>query len=146
MSLATLMAFPQGERAQNAWSFDHAMAHRGLLAVMGPLHQWSAIPYFVDPQQFRARPTDPWNLNHQQAHNDYNKFLPAYALATDGGISQSQILVEHDFRSQDGQPWWTFANHQEHRVASGAIHPLPGDGRTDTPWWATGSRRVPRFW
>lgn len=144
MSLATLLTFPQDERAQNAWGFDHAMAHRSMLAVMGPLHQWSAIPYFIDPQQFKATPANYWNLNHQQAHNDANYFLPSYALAADKGISSSQNLIDHDFRSQDGQQWWTFANHQEHRIAAGAINPIPGSD--PIPWWAAIPRRVLTFW
>jgi hypothetical protein len=146
MARPTLMVFPTDDRTRNNWSFEHAMAHRSLMAVMGPLTQWSIMPYWVDPQNFQAGAADKWNLNHQQAHDDYNSFLPAYSTAPSAGIPQAQILVDHNFQNQDNTSWWTFANHQQHLIAGSAIHPLPAAATPATPWWATPPRRVSRFW
>jgi hypothetical protein len=116
------------------------------MEVMGPLTQWSVMPYWIDPQNFQATSANHWNLNHQQAHNDYNSFLPAYWTAASPGIPQSQILVDHNFQNQDNQSWIVFANHQEHLTGANAIQPMPGAATPATPWWATPPRRVSRFW
>jgi hypothetical protein len=151
MPQSTLLVFPKQDdtAAQNAFSWDHAMAHRSLMAVMGPLTQWSGMPYFIDPTNFSAGPAVAWNQGHQQAHDDFNSYLPAYYNAPPPpgppplGLHSRQPLMDTDF--QRGEiSWWTFANHQEHYAAAKATQPLPTGA--NIPWWAQPPRRVQTYW
>jgi hypothetical protein len=157
MSLATLMVYPRpdsGDAWRNVFSFDHAFAHRELMMFMGPLNQWSTMPYFVDPADYNPLPAGRWPLYHQQAHNDFNGFLPAYgaqlepAFEAMGGIPQNQILIDTDFSRHESQTWWTFANHQEHLIAADSVTPYPQTGAiTGLPWWMQEPRLVNSgFW
>jgi len=151
MALSTLLVFPrQGDTAaQNAFSWDHAMAHRLLMAVMGPLDQWSIMPYFIDPTNFSAGPAVVWNQAHQQAHDDFTSYLPAYytAPAPPGppplGFRTRQPLMDTNFR-EDQPAWWTFANLMEHMTAERATQPLPSGA--NIPWWAQPPRRAAMYW
>ena len=58
------------------FGFEHMMRHRNYFAVMHPLHDFSVLPYLLDPVSDQ-NPARSWPLNHQQAHNDYNTALPA---------------------------------------------------------------------
>ena len=245
MSQSTLLVFPDNERWKNAFSFDHAMEHRKLMSVMGPLTQWSTMPYFIDPMKYDGRPSTMWHMLHEQAHTDFTSYLPAYAnvpppagvalvgpisavhlvsggsgytspvftisgtgsgatfhwtlgaggvitalsvvnggsgyattdtltisnnpptvgtgahatlsvnvtniaaIAPNGsisgvGIPGAQNLVDVDFQRQDSQPWWTFANHQEHLIASNAI--VHDRQAATVPWWTLPPRQVQVFW
>jgi hypothetical protein len=150
MALATLLVFPkEGDTAaQNTFSFEHAMAHRSLMAVMGPLTQWSVMPYFIDPTNFSAGPAGVWNQAHQQAHNDFNGYLPGYSAAPAPpaphlGFGQRQPLMDTNFQARP-LAFWTFANHTEHLLAANTVLPLPTG--TNVPWWAQPPRRVLTFW
>ena len=149
MPLATLLVMPQpgDEAARNVFSFEHAMAHRGVMAVMAPLTQWSLMPYFIDPSEFEARPATKWRMNHQQAHSDFVTTLPAYSAALVPGIPTSQNLIDQDYQNQGTREWITFANHQEHLIAANAIAPLSQalTGRID-PFWAARHRLAQTFW
>jgi len=79
------------------FNFEHAMAHREALAVIGfqpgftpqtgstaqpfpprsPLSRYSVIPYFIEPEQNVDRRAGKWHLNHQQAHNDALQNVPS---------------------------------------------------------------------
>ena len=65
------------------YAFEHMMQHRQYFAVMGDhsvqggLAQFSVLPYILDPTQDSDNPAWSWNQRHQQAHNDFNKDLPA---------------------------------------------------------------------
>jgi len=65
------------------FGFEHMMQHRQYFAVMGRhdvhgnLSQFTVLPYVLDPAIGMDRPAQPWNLKHQQAHNDFNGDLPA---------------------------------------------------------------------
>jgi hypothetical protein len=145
MSIATLLNIPDHPAGRNAFSFEHAMAHREYMAVMGPLDQWTLMPYFIDPAQYQSRPATKWPLNHQQAHNDFTTYLPADASALVAGIPSSQILLESDLNQPDSRTWWTFVNHQEHLTANEAILPIP-DQDQPPPWWVQPPRRALVFW
>lgn len=58
------------------FEFHHAMTHRQYFAVMRPLSQFSAVPYLLDPEFNTGNPAENWNMNHQQAHSDFNGALP----------------------------------------------------------------------
>lgn len=245
MSQATLLVFPDNERWKNVFSFDHAMAHRYIMSMMGPLNQWSAMPYFIDPMHYDDDPSGPWHFAHQQAHDDFNSYLPphpnadpppgmifqgpiasvhlvsggtgftsaptftvhsafgsgasfhytigpapTYAItslsvvsggqgygSTDTltiggpgtgasatisissvnispasstlfgtGIVGADILVDTDLERQDSQPWWTFANHQDHLTAINAISFNRQVATDQQPWWALDPRQVQTFW
>lgn len=148
MSIATLLNVPADSAGQNAFAFEHAMAHRGVMAVMAPLNQWSAMPYFITPADWKARPANNWNLNHQQAHNDYASFLPAYPSDTQPNIPSfmdQNILVDTNMADPVSKTWWTFINHRDHFVANELILPLPF-ALVTVPWWAVTGRRALNFW
>lgn len=62
--------------ADPIYDFENMMAHREYFAVMRPLDGFSVIPYLLDPPFETDIPAAAWNLNHQQAHNDFNTALP----------------------------------------------------------------------
>lgn len=147
MPLATLLVLPDvdNQRWRDVWEFDHAFAHREYYAVMAPLTRFSALPYFIEPLPPPTPPfptdADDWNLNHQQAHNDFALALPAfYNDSSIGfGIPNSQNLVDSNLNDPETRTWWTFANHQEHYIANNAILPLPTTVAPNSPlapgWW-----------
>jgi hypothetical protein len=60
------------------YAFEHMMQHRQYFAVMSQsLSQFSILPYLLDPVFDQQQPASPWNLRHQQAHNDFNGDLPS---------------------------------------------------------------------
>ena len=147
MGWPALLVFPDqnNEAWRNAWSFDHAMAHRYVMQVMGPLTQWTSMPYFIDPMNYDAQPATVWPQYHGQAHSDMNSFLPPYPTAPPGdvGIQTSQNLVDTPYNDPGSQSWWTFANHREHVVATDAIQ---YNRQGTIPWWAQPPRAVQVFW
>ena len=146
MSTAALLVIPRDNVAsKGAYSFDHAMSHRNAMEIMGPLTQWSVMPYFVDPAHYDAQRADAWNLKHQQAHNDALTYLPATAQAVDPGFPTSQILVDTNFEDEASRTWWTFANHYEHFAVGQALAPVNLQ-QTPLPWWLEPPRVVTVFW
>lgn len=135
------------------YDFEHAMQHREYFAVMKALHRFSKLPYLLDPAVGAELAAGPWQLDHQQAHNDFNRDLPSnynngyyltevtpvppptpppppytQATALDAGtfgIPQAQILIEGSAQGPENRSWWTFVNHEEHFLANAAILPLP---------------------
>jgi hypothetical protein len=156
MSRVPLFKYPATEAAQRQFNFDHAMAHRDLMQVMGPLNQWSTMPYFIEPRTDLLpsppgpppRPAVMWNMDHQQAHDDFNRFLPAHGRAAVPGIPSAQVLVDTNFADQTSLIWWTHANSIEHLTASNAITPLSASlhDRAALPWWLQGLRWVLNYW
>lgn len=145
MSIATLLNVPADSAGQNAFAFEHAMAHREVMAVMAPLNQWSTMPYFITPADWKASPANDWNLNHQQAHNDYASYLPGYQTALDPGFTFQHILVDSNLSDPASRQWWTFLNNQDHYLANEVVLPLPFALPT-VPWWALVERRALNFW
>ena len=150
MSMATLLVHPGEENPDsprhNVFSFEHAMAHRGLMAVMAPLTQWSIMPYYIDPTNFGARAATKWPFNHQQAHNDLTDYLPAYSTAPTAGIPTNKNLVDVRIDDPGSRAWWTHNNHQEHLIAANAIFPLPLTEPPPTYWWALDPRLAQTYW
>lgn len=147
MTQATLLRLPDDPAGRDAFTFDHAMAHRAVFAAMGPLDQWSVLPYFIDPTAYDARPGTNWHLNHQTAHNDFIEYLPPnpFVPAHHTGIQIAQNLLDTEFNREDSLLWWTFDNHQHHFLAMAAIYPL--DLTADPlPWWLLAPRLVTNFW
>jgi hypothetical protein len=148
VSLATLLNIPNDPAGRNAFEFEHAMAHRTPMQIMGPLGQWSTMPYFIDPFVYDAAPGTTWHHGHQQAHNDFTSFLPANFLTPSEqegfGIPSNQILLDSRLPVEDSRAWWTFANFQEHYVVSN-LTPLPLTVAT-YPWWLEAPRLVANFW
>ena len=133
------------------FGFEHAMAHRNALAVIGfqpaggtvtnpiparpPLSKFSAIPYFIDPMQNTGRRAGKWHLNHQQAHDDAFRNLPSqyyFAPPPPGtlgsvtfGLRIGGNLVDTSFADDRQLKWWEFQNHIEHYVGSTVIAPAP---------------------
>lgn len=159
MTVATLLNFPDNERDQSAFAFDHAMAHRNYLQVMAPLSGWSAIPYFIDPMPSSetAVRASLWHLDHQVAHNDFNEALPSNWNQDTQGIPTTQILVDSDLGNSGSLAWWLFANHQEHYVANGIVLPAIAEAQTaldaagnlivlPPPWISPSRWTLPPFW
>jgi hypothetical protein len=100
MASVTLMRMGNGLGQRSAYNFEHAMAHRAVLGVIGfqpgikppstivpppwpavkprpPLSQYSVVPYFIEPPQGQKVGAGKWHLNHQQAHNDALQNIPS---------------------------------------------------------------------
>jgi hypothetical protein len=166
MTTATLLVFPAADddRAQAAFAFDHAMTHRNYYQFMNPLHQWSVMPYFIDPAPSRAETAiraGPWHLNHQHAHNDFTHSLPVDWGMQAPGIPSDQILVDSDLTDRGSLAWWTFANHQEHYLANATVLPAISEAQTvlidlgggqiipivqPPPWIDPARWTLPPFW
>lgn len=147
------------------FAFEHAMAHRELLAVMAPLNRFSVAPYFVDPAM-PAWPANKWQLNHQQAHNDALRDIPSryfwrfFTTITNVpnptpppptipvttitpetvtfGLRIGQNLIDNDLNSPRQLTWWTFQNFMEHYVASTTVAPAPSPKpapQSTFPFW-----------
>ena len=138
MPLAILLNFDDP-----IYAFEHQMAHRQYLAIMAPLSRFSALPYFIEPWPFPLPPlptfADAWNLDHQQAHNDFLANLPAFWASSTIGIPRplNQNLIDSNLNDEANRTWWTFANHQEHYTSDNAILPLP-TAVTPPPAWYPG--------
>lgn len=147
MTPPTLLVIPDHEAGRNLFAFDHAMAHRSNYQVMGPLPQWTVMPYWIDPFEKDARPATKWHLNHQRSHDDFNSYLPADRASTVPGIPSRQNLIDSNLQDDGIQSWWTFLNFQEHMVATDAVLPLPLTETLDnTPWWVIDPRLISVFW
>lgn len=156
MARATLLT------TNDRWfQWEHAMAHRRPLAVIHPLTRFSALPYFIDPEQNTARRASSWHLNHQQAHNNMLQniqtqyywapittfveepnpnpppptiIVPVVTDATPTiGLRIGQDLIDTSFADERQQRWWQFQNHMEHYVASQKIAPAPAPKPSPQP-------------
>jgi hypothetical protein len=123
------------------FDFEHAMAHRKLLAVMSPLTSYSVLPYMLDPSQDVGRSASKWHLNHQQAHNDALTSVPAQygaPVTAQAGLFVGQNLVDTDFDNERQLTWWMFENWMEHHVANASVRPGPAGGtakKWQYPFW-----------
>jgi hypothetical protein len=150
MSIVTLTYHhPDPTDAQvSVFAFEHMMATRNYFVAMAPLSRFSLLPYMLDPFPYpKEQEAHPWNLNHQQAHNDALASLPKAFGATDPeeegepvgpdpddiGLSIGQILRDTNFDNARQVKWWTFQNHMEHYIANNAT--FPETAPTVPPWW-----------
>jgi hypothetical protein len=105
------------------FAFEHMMQHREMMAVMAPLDRFSRLPYLLDPAYQIDVRAGPWNLDHQQAHNDFLSVVPQGA--------QSRTVADANLKNTESAIWWTFENHQQHLIANEAISQL---SRTFPAW------------
>ena len=94
------------------FAFEHAQSHRRFLAAMTPHDYYSVVPYFIDPQQNIS----PWNMNHQQAHNDRFDYL---------GVPFPPNLYDNDLNDPGQLTWWLFVNHTAHLMVEDLILNMP---------------------
>jgi hypothetical protein len=114
-----LLVVPQGDFAEGAWGWDHAMAHRLLLGSMAPLTRYSVIPYWIDPTQ----DTGPWAQDHDQAHDDFRVDLPVmwgwwYIGEQEYGIESAHQFLDTVPDNYGALAFWTFVNQQDHFIAN----------------------------
>ena len=133
-----------------AYDFQHAMSHRAYSQAMGELHQWSVMPYFVDPATLPdlATPASKWHQNHQQAHDDFLRALPQGYGLEGVGIPSTQILIDSNLTDSRSLAWFIHNNHMEHYYADNALLPLPNTVNQDgtpasVPWWIPAPRWTP---
>ena len=134
--------------ADPVFAFHHAMSHRTYYQAMGPLHQWTILPYLLDPTYALLLPGSEWHLNHQQAHNDFTRTVPSGYENPGVGIPTNQNLLNPDLADARSRAWWTFANHQEHYIADDTMLPLPNTvdqtgAPASAPWWIPAPRWTP---
>jgi hypothetical protein len=131
MSEATLLVMGDDQVALSTFAFEHAMSHRIYLGAMWPLTRFSILPYFIDPQQNNPA----YRLDHQYAQNDFTTTMPTWGASPPGPIPPApgtlsvavplgQDLLDQHFDDPGQRVWWTFANHQEHYVASANLPAL----------------------
>jgi hypothetical protein len=112
MSIVTLMHYPDSERGQAAFAFDHAQEHTKLVAQMGNPTPFNLINYLLDPMP----PDSPggaslWDMNHQQAHDDAANFF---------GVQPSLTLIDSPTQRPGPFQWFLFTNSQEHSALNQA--------------------------
>jgi hypothetical protein len=130
---------------ENTFAFEHAMGHRNYFGAMHPLTRFSVLPYLLDPPHGTDISGGPWNLNHQQAHNDAHSALPAqYGIPSDLSLNLfiGQNLRDTSSKNPDQLKWWTFANHMEHYVANNTILPGPVAPPPTVPGFPAGYRTL----
>jgi len=113
MSVVSLQRYPDDERGQAAFAFDHANEHVKLVAQMGVgATSFSLINYLLDPM-----PPDSmggaslWDMNHQQAHDDAANFF---------GVQPSLTLIDTPTQQPGPFQWFLFTNSQEHSALNQA--------------------------
>lgn len=130
MTVASLL-----ERGNDpAFAFEHARSHSQFFGLMSPLTRFSVLPYLLDPESDVSTPAGEWNLNHQQAHNDFLLTLPSYFGATRTGIPISQVMVDVNLNDPEQRTWWEFTNLIEHQMG-GQTSPPPGYRGWQFPFW-----------
>lgn len=98
---------------EEAFAFEHTMAHRQLWASMAPLDRFSVMPYSLYPGTNFSE----WHFDHQQAHNDTQGVFPGFFGETVGFLGPAFIIQDYDLNNWGQREWWTFQNHVWHRDA-----------------------------
>jgi hypothetical protein len=110
MSVVTLLHYPDTERGQAAFAFDHAQEHVKLVAQMGNPAPFTLINYLLDPMPPGAMGgASLWDMNHQQAHDDAANWF---------NVQPSLGLVDNPTQQQGPFRWFLFTNSQEHNALS----------------------------
>jgi hypothetical protein len=120
---------------EETFSFEHAMAHRGLMGSMSPLDRFSVVPYILDP----GKNNGDWHQDHQQSHNDFQGVLPGFlgglgfnfpggshlhplppppASNTLSQLGPTIFVQDYELSSKYEREWWTFQNHYAHLNAT----------------------------
>ena len=112
MSVVTLLNYPDSERAQAAFVFDHAQEHVKLTAQMGSPSSYNLINYLLDPMPPGSMGgASLWDLNHNQAHDDAANYF---------GVQPSLPLIDSPSQLPAPFAWFLFVNAQEHSALNGA--------------------------
>lgn len=133
MSVASLLT-----RNDRWFVFEHAMAHRRALGIMAPLSRFTAVPYFIDPEQYVDQPASFWHINHQQAHRNALANFPIQYGSASIGLRIGTTLSDADLADEREARWWEFQNHVEHYVGNKTITPGPAPPpapQTKYPFW-----------
>lgn len=116
MTEATLLEINGDGRV---WTFEHAMAHRPWVGTWTLEYRgnYSAVPYLIGNHYKEPLPdTDDWRLWHQQSHWDSLNAPPSPMGPFTAPVTQ--VLWMSGPSDPDQRKWWTFANFQEHTLAS----------------------------
>jgi hypothetical protein len=113
MSVVSLLHYPDTERGQAAFAFDHAQEHVNLVATMGSAaSQFNLINYLLDPMPPASMGgASLWDMNHQQAHDDAANFF---------GVQPSLTLIDSPTQLPGPFQWFLFTNSQEHSALNQA--------------------------
>jgi hypothetical protein len=133
VAISALQKWPEDASEAASFSFEHMMAHRYLMSAFAqigaatppatgfettptPLSDFSVLPYLLDPMYDMYEPGSKWQLNHQQAHNDFSSAIasPFGIEPTPVGVLPGQILLNSPLDTPGPLQWWTFVNHTEH--------------------------------
>ena len=161
MAQVSLLHLGDGLGQAATFAFEHAMAHRALLATMSPLTRFSVVPYLLDPMVGSGAPAAKWNLNHQQAHDDSLRNVQSQyywpPITTDVtqpnptpppptitvpvvtqqtptiGLRIGQNLIDNNLGDPRQLTWWMFQNFMEHYVAATVTVPAPAPKPSPQP-------------
>ena len=112
MSIVSLLHFPDNERAQAAWVFDHWREHVKLTSAMSNPSAFNLITYLLDPMPSDAmNGASLWDMNHQQAHDD---------AASAFNVQPSLTLIDSTSQLAGPFQWFLFTNSQEHNALNQA--------------------------
>ena len=112
MSIVSLLHFPDDQRGQDAWVFDHAHEHGKLVQAMNSSSAFNLVQYLLDPLQAGAmNGAGMWDMNHQQAHDDASAWF---------SVKPSLPLIDSTTEHPGPFQWFLFANSQEHNALSRA--------------------------
>lgn len=112
MSIVTLMHYPDDERGQAAFVFDHAQEHQKLVAQMGSPTPFNLVAYLLDPMPPGSMGGNSlWDMNHQQAHDDAANYF---------NVQPSLTLVDTPTQRPGPFQWFLFTNSQEHNALNQA--------------------------
>jgi len=113
LSIVSLLVYPDNERGQAAFVFDHAQEHKKLVAQMGSPSPYNLINYLLDPMPPDAlsTPASLWDMNHQQAHDDAANYF---------NVQPSLTLIDTPTQRQAPFQWYLFTNEREHSALTEA--------------------------
>ena len=113
MSIVSLLHYPDDERGQAAFVFDHAQEHKKLVAQMGNPAPFTLINYLLDPMppDTLDTPASLWDMNHSQSHDDAANYF---------GVEPSLPLIDAPTQQPGPFQMFLFVNHQEHSALNGA--------------------------
>jgi hypothetical protein len=112
VAIVSLLHYPDNERAQAAWAFDHQQEHQKLVAQMRDPSAGNLINYLLDPMPPDAmNGASLWDMNHQQAHDDAARFF---------NVHPSLTLIDSSTQDQGPFQWFLFINSQEHNALNQA--------------------------
>jgi hypothetical protein len=101
------MTYPDNERGQAAFEFDHAIEHRSITTAIGNPSLFNLQNYLLNPALGQDIANGNWQMQHQQAHDDAGAYFGVPSLPMIGEGPKT--------------PQWLFINSTEHSALNGAI-------------------------